>query len=346
MKKVTSNDIARLAGVSRSTVSRVLNGYSNVPDETRKKVMKIVKEHHYYPQLSGQLLTGMSTRTIGLFWFGNDAIANDSLTSSYFMHIIDAAAKRGYLVLANLLDNLTDKDNINQVRKIFMEGRIDAGIFVGLDNNEPLIDELVEADKIVGLFDYYHENEEKPLKLSVNFDPHSAEETVDYLYELGHRKIAVIDGDFSRRSCLQRHESYLRGLRKHNLPIKNKWMATGGIYFSSGYAAAKEMLSNCMDDLPTAICANNDPVAFGVYRACAELGLRIPEDISVVGNDGHPQSQYTDPPLTTSQFNFGDMFASLTNRVIDTIEKKENVPQSEFIPSTMIERASCKRLDP
>ena len=166
MKKVTSNDIARLAGVSRSTVSRVLNGYSNVPDETRKKVMKIVKEHHYYPQLSGQLLTGMSTRTIGLFWFGNDAIANDSLTSSYFMHIIDAAAKRGYLVLANLLDNLTDKDNINQVRKIFMEGRIDAGIFVGLDNNEPLIDELVEADKIVGLFDYYHENEEKPLKLS------------------------------------------------------------------------------------------------------------------------------------------------------------------------------------
>lgn len=345
MKRINSNDIARLAGVSRSTVSRVINGYANVPEETRKKVMKVIKEHHYYPQLSGQLLTGMTTRTIGLFWFGNAAIANDPLTSSYFMHIIDAATKRGYLVLACVLENLTDKKNVNYIRKIYMEGRIDAGIFVGVNNNEPLIDELMEADKIVGLFDYYHENEDTPQKLSVNFDPSSAEQTIDYLYSLGHRKIAVIDGDLSRLSCVHRHESYMRGLIKHNLPIKNKWMAYGGIYQNSGYKAAKEMLSACMDDLPTAICANNDPTAFGVYKACAELGLRIPEDISVVGADGHPNGRYLDPPLSTFQFDFGAMFASLVNRVIDTIEEKENVPQTEFIPSSFVERSSCRPME-
>ena len=345
MKRINSNDIARLAGVSRSTVSRVINGYSNVPDETREKVMKVIKEHHYYPQLSGQLLTGMTTKTIGLFWFGPSTFTRDPLTSSYFMHIIDAATQRGYLVLSCVLENLTDKKNVNYVRKIFMEGRIDAGIFVGVNNNEPLIDELVDADKIVGLFDYFHENEDKPNKLSVNFNPASAEQTVDYLYSLGHRKIAVIDGDFTRRSCVQRHESYLRGMMKHNLPIKNKWQAYGGIYQSTGYRAAKEMLSACMDDLPTAICANNDPVAFGVYKACAELGLRIPEDISVVGNDGHPNSRHAVPPLTTSEFNFREMFFSLTNRVIDTIEEKENVPLTEFIPSAFVERASCKTIE-
>lgn len=349
MKKINSNDIARLAGVSRSTVSRVINGYANVPEETRKKVMKVIKEHHYYPQLSGQLLSGMNTKTIGLFWFvwrGDSTIANDPLSSSYFMHIIDAATKRGYLVLSCVLDNLKDKQTVNYVRKIFMEGRIDAGVFVGADNNEPLVDELIAADKIVGLFDYYHEGEAIPNKLSVNFDSASAEQTVDYLYSLGHRKIAVIDGDFTRRSCVERHEGYLRGLMKHNLPIKNKWMAYGGIYQPGGYEAAKTMLSACMDDLPTAICANNDPVAFGVYKACAELGLRIPEDISVVGNDGHPRGKELTPRLTTFAFDFREMFASLVDRVIDTIEEKENVPHTEFIPSVLVERESCRRIEP
>lgn len=345
MKRINSNDIAKLAGVSRSTVSRVLNGYANVPEETRNKVMKIVKENHYYPQLSGQLLTGMNTKTIGLFWFGRSAIAHDSLTSSYFMHIIDAAAQRGYLVLSCILENLTDKKNINYIRKIFMEGRIDAGIFVGTSNTEPLVDELASLDKIVGMFDYYHENENDPRKISVNFDRNSGESTIDYLYSLGHRKIAIIDGDLSRLSCIHRHESYMRGLIKHNLPIQNKWMSYGGIVQQSGYEAAKKMLSECMDDLPTAVCANNDGVAFGVYQACKELGLRIPEDISVVGADGHQNGLYCDPPLTTYAFDFREMFASLVNRVIDTVEQKENVPQSEFIDSFLVERASCRRIE-
>lgn len=180
MKRINSNDIARLAGVSRSTVSRVVNGYSNVPEETREKVMKVIKEHHYYPLLSGQLLTGKGTKTLGLFWMGRAGIARDSLTSSYFMHIVDAAARRGYLVLACVLDNITEKHNINYVRKIFMEGRIDAGIFIGTSNTEPLVDELVGLEKIVGLFDYYHENEDIPNRICVNFDRNSGEETIDY----------------------------------------------------------------------------------------------------------------------------------------------------------------------
>lgn len=109
VKQVNSNDIARLAGVSRSTVSRVINGYSNVPEETRKKVMKVIKENHYYPLLSGRLLAGKQTKTLGLFWIGNASIAKDHLTSSYFMHMIDAAARRDYLVLSCIIPNVTDK---------------------------------------------------------------------------------------------------------------------------------------------------------------------------------------------------------------------------------------------
>ncbi len=336
-------DIARLSGVSRSTVSRVINGYPNVPEATRKKVMKVIKDNNYYPLLSGQLLTGKKTKTIGLFWLGR-AISRDTLTSSYFMHIIDAATERGYLVLSCVLDNLSDKTNINFVRKTFLEGRIDAGIFIGISNTEPLIDHLVGLDKIVGIFDFYRENEELPNRLSVNFDRDTGEKAVDYLYSLGHRKIAIIDGDLSRLSCIHRHESYLRGLIKHSLPMQSKWMAFGGIIKETGYEAAKKMLSGCLDDLPTAICVNNDSAAFGVLEACRELGLHVPNDISIIGIDGHENGKYTSPPLTTFSFDFSRMFGSLVDRVIDTIEQEENVASSEFIPSTLVERSSCKAL--
>lgn len=343
MKRLTSIDIARLAGVSRSTVSRVINGYPNVPEETREKVMKVITENNYYPLISGQLMTGKKTKTIGLFWLGR-AIARDPLTSSYFMHVIDAATERGYLVLSCVLKNLTDKENIDFVRKTFLEGRIDAGIFVGTSNNEPLIDQLVDLDKIVGVFDFYRENENVPNRLSVNFDRDTGEKAIDYLYGLGHRKIGIIDGDLSRLSCIHRHESYMRGMIKHNLPMQSKWMAYGGIVKDSGYAAARQLLSACLDDLPTAICANNDSVAFGVLKACQELGINVPEDISLIGSDGHHNGKYSSPPLTTLSFDFQKMFSSLVYRVIDTVEQAENVPHNEFIESQLLERSSCRSI--
>ena len=341
MKNINSNDIARLAGVSRSTVSRVINGYANVPDETREKVMKVIRENHYYPHISGRLLTGMNTQTLGLFWCGSYSIAPDPLTSGFFLHIVDAAARRGYLVLSCILDDLQG-ENAEKIRRIFLEGRIDAGIFVGASNQEPLVDELTSLGKIVGMLDYYHENESAPNCLSVCFERDSGEKAVDYLHSLGHRKIAVLDGDLTHLSCAHRHKSVRRGIEKHGLTLPEKWQACGGLQQDTGCRAAREMLSACMDALPTVICAHNDTVAFGVYQACVELGLRIPEDISVIGMDGHPNARYAAPPLTTFSFDFGEMFASLVNRVIDTVEGKEDVPACEFFSSRFVERASCR----
>lgn len=343
-KQITSSDIARLAGVSRSTVSRVVNGYDNVPEQTREKVMAVIKEHHYYPQLSGQLLSGVRTRTLGLFWFGSEGFAEDSLITDYLMSIIDASAARGYLVLSCMLKDIEADGTRNFIRKTFLERRIDAGIFIGVDNNEPVIRQLVELDQIVGLFDYYHENESCPNRLTVNFDGSTAERSIDYLASLGHTKIAVVDGNLSRNSCFARHEGYLKGLRKHDLPIRSQWFTFGDIRQEPARAATLSMLRACSEDLPTAICANNDSAAFGVYDACAELGLKIPEDISVIGADGHRKGESLSPPLTTFAFDFRSVFASLVDRVIDKVEGRREVQQDVFFPGTFLERSSCRRL--
>ena len=342
MKRMNSHDIAKLAGVSRSTVSRVINKYPNVPDKTRKKVMKVINENHYYPLLSGQLLTGKRTNTIGFFWISDGSIGNDPLCNSYFIHVIDAAAAQGYLVLSCVLNNLSDKKNLDYVRQIFMQGRIDAGIFIGVNNQEPLIDDLVDSGKIVGLFDYYHENESISNRITVNFEIDSGERAVDYLYKLGHRKIGLVDGNLSRYSSFKRHESFLKGMTKHQLSIQNKWICFGGISSDVGYEAAKKLFQNCKGDYPTALFSNNDSVAFGIYSACAELNLCIPDDISIIGADGHVNGKYTHPPLTTISFNFKEMFTSLVSRVIQTIENPtSDIPQNVFIKGSLLERNSC-----
>ena len=340
MKRVSSKDIAQLAGVSRSTVSRVINGYSNVPEETYNRVMRVVREQHYYPQISGRQLSGKSSNTLGLFWIGEPNISQAQFSSNMFMIVVDAAAQRNYLTLADIVPNLSEEKYANHVRRVFSEGRIDAGIFIGASNAEPLMDELPEKGYIVGIHDYYRENDSQPLRLSVNYDPDSGEQIIDYLYSLGHRKIAILSGDLTHQSCLDRHKSFLRGMTKHNLPLRNQWMTYGGYHTEPAYRGAKQMLSACMSDLPTAVCANNDSAARGVTKACAELGLRVPEDISVIGTDDEPAAAMVIPPLSTFAIDNRKMFFSLVNRVLDTLEGKENIPQTEFIRGTLLPRGS------
>ena len=117
-------------------------------------------------------------------------------------------------------------------------------------------------------------------------------------------------------------------------------VCVGGYLTAPAYQGAKQMLSACMSDLPTAICANNDSAALGVYQACAELGLKVPEDISVFGTDDEPAAQMVIPPLSTFAIDTREMFFSLVNRVLDTLEGKENVPQTAFIRGTLLPRTS------
>lgn len=344
-KKLNSTEIARIAGVSRSTVSRVINGYRNVPDHTRSRVMKVINENEYYPLLSGQLLAGKKTDTLGFFWIFTGNIADDMLCSAYLAHVTESAAKLGYLVLASIVQNLTDQANIDWIKRIFIQERIDAGIFIGVKNNEPLIEDLISRGKVVGIFDHYHPGLSEPNRISVNYETDTGRKTIDYLYSLGHRKIAIIDGDVSRYSMLKRHEGYLSGMQDRGLEIHGEWMYYTNIFSGGddGYDAAKKLLTNCRE-YPTAICAGNDFIAFGVYKALEEAGISIPGQISVIGIDGHGKGELVSPSLTTFAFNYKEMFFSLVKRTICAVAKEPDNPATQYISGNLLERESCRRL--
>lgn len=344
-KKLNSTEIAGLAGVSRSTVSRVVNGYRNVPEETRKRVMKVINEHEYYPMLSGQLLAGKKTGTLGFFWISSGTIANDIQCSAFFVHVTEIAAEFGYLVLTCIVKNLEDEENISWIKRIFLQGRVDAGIFIGVNNKEPLIEELIARGKIVGVFDHYHPDKNETNRLSVNFEVNTGEKVIDYVYGLGHRKIAVIDGDMNRYASVRRHDSFIKGLQSHNIDIRREWMVYGDVTEKGGYVAGKELLEGCRGDYPTVICANNDSTAFGVYKALSEANIRIPGQISLIGIDGHEGAKLMRPQLTSFAFDFRQIFFSLVSRTIAVVEGKVAVPSTEFFPSRLMERESCRRID-
>ncbi|MCL2016292.1 MAG: LacI family transcriptional regulator [Defluviitaleaceae bacterium] len=327
-KQLTSSQIAALAGVSRSTVSRVINNYPNVPEATFNHVSNIIKENNYYPHLSGQMLAGKKSSTIGLFWVKaslpatetthhNANISQDLLSTSYLVHVIEAAANQNYLTLTCILDDLTSANNTEHVSKMFQQGRIDAGIFIGVNNQEPLIEELITQGFVCGIFNHYIPNCSQPNRITVNYELDIGEKIISYLYDLGHRDIALIHGNPNRFASDNREKSFLAALHKYNLPIKPEWQVRGDIYQSTGYSAAKLMLTNLIDNnlkLPTAICANNDAVAFGTYQALNELNIKIPQQISVTGIDGH--SLPVSPSLTTYAFDYFAIFNFLVERTV------------------------------
>ena len=339
-KKLTSIQIARLAGVSRSTVSRVINGYSNVPAETHERVMQVINENDYYPLLSGQLLAGKKTKTLGFVWVSCGNIADSIQCSAFFAHVTDSAAALGYLVLACIVKNLTDQANIDWVKRIFMQERVDGGVFIGVDNDEPLVEELISRGKILGIFDHFHPDRSELNRISVNFEVDTGEKCVEYLYELGHRRIAVIDGNLNRFSSSMRHQGYIKAMHAHELEIRPEWMLFGDLDSTTGYDATQRLLA-LEGERPTAICATNDAVAFGVVDAIVAHGLRVPEDISVIGIDGHDQGPFMNPPLTTHEFDFAKIFRSLVSRTVGVIEGEEGIRRTEFFGSTLVERKSC-----
>ena len=343
IKKITSEEVARKAGVSRSTVSRVVNGYSNVPEATREKVMSVIQSMGYYPSFPGQVLAGKGTRTIGFVVVAPGGVAGDIQFSSYCAYVVDRAAELGYMVLSIFVKDIHDPGDSERIKRIFMEDRVDGGVFIGVDNDEPLIEELIAAGKIVGLFDHFHPDRSEPNRISVNYETNTGEKMIDYLYSLGHRKIGIIQGNMDRYSLVCRHESFIRGMTKHHLELRRDWMYAHYENMNGGYPEAIQMVENSRE-LPTAIAVYNDVAAFGVYQALEEKGLRIPEDISVIGNDGHEKGNIVVPHLTTFAFPYQQIFASLVERVIARIEGQEDVPTTEFFSSTLVERDSCRRV--
>lgn len=151
----------------------------------------------------------------------------------------------------------------------------------------------------------------------------AAEKAMVYLLSLGHKKFGVIQGPMSNPICIDRHQGYLSSLERAAIPSNPKWVLEGDFSFGSGYSLGRTLLSGA--DKPTAIFCHNDEMAIGVMKVARELGIRVPEDLSVMGFDDIPFAEYCEPGLTTIHQPRAEIGEAAMKLLMDLIEGKEAV---------------------
>lgn len=295
MNRPTQVDVARLAGVSRATVSYVLNrqteGRVPISEETRQRVLEAIEELGYEPDARAQALRSGNTNTIALII---PDLRNPHF-SEYATGIEEAARAAGYhlLLSSTTMNNEYGREIFKDLARRRFDGLILASSFI-LESNEAQA--TLEQVRKRGL---------PIIEMSENYgvDSISAEyrdatrEVMSYLFSLGHRRIGFINGVGGHELGQDRLEPYKESLKEANLPIDTQLIADCGPTIDDGYQAAKSLLQ--LPGRPTAIVSINDLLAIGALRAAEDLGLRVPNDLSLVGFDDIAMAKYIVPRLTT-----------------------------------------------
>ena len=245
---MNSIDIAKIAGVSRSTVSRVINNYDNVPDETRKKIQQIIKENNYVPHASARMLAGVKNRIIGLFIIEmkKDPNGKQVTSSSYFTpftgSVIENASRMGYNVLVSIVSKQKD---YKKVKEIFYNKTVSGGIFIGEKNGESEIKEIINSGCRVALLDQAVKSDEEVYNkcIIVNADNYyGAYKATNYLIGLGHSSIAHIVGISENLSGIERFNAYKNALTDAGIAVKSNLIVKGDFTINGGYNATKKHL--------------------------------------------------------------------------------------------------------
>lgn len=335
-KKITIYDIAREAGVSPATVSRVLTGNAGVRSDKYEAVQALISKYNFRPNALARGLSETRRKVIGIIM----ADVRNAYYANLFVACEQAARKAGYSLL---LENSLGQQEIEEAQLGLMEEqRVDAIILVGgraddLHSNEAFVEKVNQVSNSI------------PIILTGKLDGTScyqvridAIKTMDlvmeHLLDLGHEDIALLGGWDSVASSYEKRRRYKQILSRYQLPCHSEYYETfGGYDYETGYEWMKKLLQS--DHVPTAVIGINDAAAVGAMNCIQEHGLRIPEDISVVGYDNTPVCNMMTPKLTSVDYNYEE-FAEKLIATVDGIYNSALQPPLQLIEPTLVVRSS------
>lgn len=311
---MTIGEIAKLAGVSKTTVSRVLNGKPDVSDTTSERIKKIIQDTGFTPNAFAKAINDKKTHTIGLVI---PYSVSYIFSSQYFSELLRGISSHIDERLYHLMLCYPQSGNCVE---IFKEGRVDGFIVITPSLNQTeILDELVSAKAPFILTSKLPGYMEKSVAY-VDIDERKAtRQAVEHLIALGHKKIACVGEDLSV-SSQERIAEYRQCLLDNNIPCREKYirLSNDKDLPEAGCELAQELMS--LSEPPTAIFCCADMIAIGVYKTLHMLGVRIPQDVSVVGFDDIFMCQYLNPPLTTIHQSAYDRGHIVTEKLIDYLE--------------------------
>ena len=339
-KRVTSQQVAKLAGVSRTTVSFVLNDApgANISQETRTRVLKAAEELGYVPNAAAQMLVSGETRTIGLVVAQAEHLQVDAFIPQLLYSLCHSSHALGYRVLLETVEDVTRPDAYDE---LVSGRRIDGLIVLNTRSDDTQLPALIARDFPVVLVGYPGWADLGARSASVGTDGRDAGRRITaHLISLGHERIAHVTFSPAQYHATQdRYLGYRSALEAAGLKIDPRLVEYANYSARSGYDAMQRLLKR--KPQPTAVFAGNDTVALGAMAAIHERGLRIPEDIAVVGFDDTPTAAFTIPPLTTvrvSAVEQGELGVQILTKLL---QGQVPVQRHVTVETPLVIRQSC-----
>jgi len=328
-------EIAKRAGVSRSTVSRVVNGDPNVSDTTREQVLAVIKRNNYQPNVAARSLAAGRTKILGLVIpAGVSALFSDPYFPLLIQGVSSACNAHDHSVMLWLAEPEYERRMIHQ---IINNALIDGVLVSSMLLDDPLVLALVQSDKpfvLVGR----HPTNRKISYIDVD-NREGAREAVAHLLRLGRKRIATVTGPLNTIAGVDRRDGYLAALRERGMRANDKLMAEGDFTEEGGYASAQRLLAQAPDAL---FCAS-DMMALGALRALREADRRVPEDVALIGFDDMPFAARTAPPLTTVRQPIQRMGALAAETLMDMATNQNSRPRRVILPTELVIRATSER---
>jgi len=334
-KRVTIMDVAHEAGVSYSTVSRVVNNKDVVEEKTRARVIQAINKLGYVVNRQARSLAGGSSQVIGL-------LVRD-LGTGYIGEIIrgidDEIAQTQY----DLMLYTTHRHKTDESAYVIMmtQGMADGLLLVLPRQPEAYLASLRERSFPYMLIDHQGIAENEAAVAVENWQGGFV--ATEHLLQLGHRRIGFVTGNLTMGCAQNRRAGYYAALTQYGIKPDEALVKEGNFFQPDGYAAGQALLS--LPQPPTAIFASNDVMAFGVMESVRDRGLKIPDDVSIVGFDDIPQSAYVHPPLTTVRQPLEEMGRVAVRTLLAMIENPDYSAPRITLPIELIVRQSCCTLD-
>ncbi|AEI41007.1 LacI family DNA-binding transcriptional regulator [Paenibacillus mucilaginosus] len=282
-------DVARAAGVSPATVSRVLNNRELVKEKTREKVLQAIRDMNYHPNAAAKQLRSQRTMTIGVIVPG----INVSLFAEIIKGVQNKAESKGYHVI--ICDYSGRKGRERDYFALLHNRTVDALIFVAPEAAPEIFAEEADKGFTIGVIGRQIEHDSIPCCYTDNAA--FSVEVVQHFVRQGHRQIAFIGGYPEATDAFERLEGYMKALHRSGIGFQPALIENGDFSEEGGYRAFLRLREK--GHAFTAVYAANDEMALGVYKACSELGIRIPEELAVFGVDNNRISRYITPHLST-----------------------------------------------
>ena len=335
-QRATINDIARLAGVSKKTVSRVLNRSPFVKEDTRARIDAVIQQLGYVPDPQARGLAFRRSFLLGLVY--------DNPNAQFIVNaqegVLDALRGSGFELVVHPCDRMSD-DLVAGVRRFVERQKLHGVILLPpVSENTEIAGALREIEcQFVRLASVRLDNTSHMI---VSTDREASAEAANYLEGLGHRRIGFIAGPTQHRSAHERRAGFLGALEKRGVTLPPELIVEGAYSFESGVACAEALLAQ--RPRPTAIFAGNDEMAAGVYKAAFRLKIAIPEELSVIGFDDSPVASRLSPSLTTIRLPIRDMARLAALKLIPPAvhETEEGVGGVSRIESHLVVRDSTQ----